>query len=113
METNTVTLVGRVSAPAESRTLPSGDELVSFRLVVARSAAARRRSKQTVDTFECTAWSARLRRRALRLAAGEHIRVSGELRRRFSRAGGAPASWVSVDVAAVEPADDPSVRSGA
>lgn len=113
MDTNTVTLVGRVSAPAESRTLPSGDELVSFRLVVERSAAARKRSKQTVDTFECTAWPSGLRHEALRLVAGDRVRVSGELRRRFSRAGGAPASWVSVDVAVVEPAAGASVRSGA
>jgi len=113
MDTNTVTLVGRVSAPAEHRTLPSGDELVSFRVVVDRSPAARRRSKQTVDTFECTAWSSRLRRRALRLSAGDRVKVDGELRRRFSRAGGSPVSWVSVDVAAVEPAPPASVRSSA
>ncbi len=113
MDTNTVTLVGRVSAAAESRTLPSGDELVSFRLVVDRSPAALRRSRQKVDTFECTVWPARLRRRALRLEPGQVVRVSGELRRRFSRAGGGPASWVSVDVGVVEPVGDASVRSSA
>jgi single-strand DNA-binding protein len=113
MDTNTVTLVGRLSAPPTTVTLPSGDELVSFRLVVERSAAARRRSKQTVDTFECSVWPSRLRRRVLRLEPGTTVRVGGELRRRFSRAGGAPASWVSVDAALVEPVADPSVRSSA
>lgn len=113
MDTNTVTLVGRLSVAPSALTLPSGDELVSFRLVVPRSAAARRRSKQTVDTFECSVWPAKLRRRVLKLEPGSTVRVSGELRRRFSRSGGAPASWVCIDVALVEPVADASVRSSA
>lgn len=95
---NEVRLVGRVSADPETRHLPSGDELVSFRLVVRRSAAARRRSKQVVDTIECTVWRASLRRSVMRLVAGTEVEVTGELRRRFSRAGGGAVSWVSVEV---------------
>ena len=78
--------------------LPSGDEVVSFRLIVPRSPAARRRSKQRVDTIECSAWTARLRRSVSRLEAGEAVTVTGELRRRFTRGGGGPMSWVNVDL---------------
>ncbi len=78
-------LSGRVSAAPETRVLPSGDEVVSFRLIVRRSAAARRRSKQVVDTIECSAWSASMRRTVGRLEAGAEVEVTGELRRRFTR----------------------------
>lgn len=99
---NAVHLSGRVSAAPEARILPSGDEVVSFRLVVPRSAAARRRSKQLVDTIECSAWTARLRRVVRRLEAGDAVTVSGELRRRFARNGGGTMSWVSVDLETCE-----------
>jgi single-strand DNA-binding protein len=95
---NAVQLTGRISADPETRVLPSGDELVSFRLVVRRDAAARRRSKQLVDTIECTVWRAALRRSVSRLAAGAEVEVQGQLRRRFTSGGGGTASWVSVEV---------------
>ncbi|MFZ0142272.1 MAG: single-stranded DNA-binding protein [Aeromicrobium sp.] len=95
---NAVRLSGRVSAAPEARMLPSGDEVVSFRLIVPRSPAARRRSKQRVDTIECSAWTARLRRSVRRLAAGDAVTVTGELRRRFTRGAGGPMSWVNVDL---------------
>jgi single-strand DNA-binding protein len=34
IDRNDVVLRGRLSAPAELRTLPSGDALISFRLIV-------------------------------------------------------------------------------
>ena len=95
---NSVHLVGRVSAAPELRTLPSGDEIVSIRLVVPRDERSRRRSRQTVDTVECVAWRAALRRTLLRLEGGEHVEVTGSLRRRFTRATGSPTSWVSVEL---------------
>src|SRR5690606_28639396 len=64
---NQVLLRGRLADVAEQRILPSGDEIVSFRLIVDRSATARRRSRQLVDTFDCSVWTARLRTRALKL----------------------------------------------
>ena len=97
-DNNSVHLTGRVSAAPETKTLPSGDEVVSFRLIVRRSPAARRRSKQVVDTIECSAWTAALRRSVLRLEPGTEVTLSGELRRRFSRGGAGAISWVTVDV---------------
>ena len=108
---NQVTLVGRVSAAPESRVLPSGDEVVSFRIIVARSAAALRRSKQRVDTIECSAWSATLRRTVLRLEPGTEVEVSGELRRRFSRGASGAVSRVTVDLNSCRRAETPAVAS--
>lgn len=95
---NRVLLRGRVADVAERRTLPSGDEVVSFRLIVDRSAAAKRRSRQLVDTFDCSAWTSRLRTKALRLQPGDRIEISGELRRLFSSRGGGVSSRVYVDL---------------
>lgn len=97
-ENNRVHLTGRVSGVPESKVLPSGDEVVSFRLVVRRSAAARRRSKQVVDTIECSVWRAALRRSVLRLEPGSAVTVAGALRRRFVSGGAGVMSFVSVDV---------------
>lgn len=105
---NLVRLRGRVSASAEERLLPSGDSLVTFRLVVPRGLRARRRSRQTVDVIECVAWTARLRSKALRLPSDAEVEVEGELRRRFTRAGGSPVSFVSVELTSLS-----TVRSAA
>lgn len=102
MDMNSVHLVGQVSGEPVARQLPSGDHVVSFRIVVPRSAAARRRTRQSVDTVECSAWSASLRRVAHRLAAGDHVAVQGELRRTFRRSGAGVTSWVTVDVAQIQ-----------
>ena len=109
---NKVTLIGRVSAAPESRVLPSGDEVVSFRLIVARSASALRRSKQRVDTFECSAWTAKVRRSVRGLEAGREVVVTGELRRRFSRGEAGAVSRVTVDVDSCVRATPPAVASG-
>lgn len=103
--TNSVHLRGQVSGTPIERQLPSGDRVVSFRVVVPRSQAVRRRTRQSVDTVECSAWSARLRRTALRLAVGEQVAVSGELRRSFRRRGTGVTSWVTVDVGGIERAE--------
>lgn len=105
---NIVRLAGHVSAAPEARILPSGDEVISFRLVVPRGAAARRRSKQLVDTIECSAWTAGLRRSVRHLQAGAAVTVSGELRRRFSRGPQGTMSWVSVDLQTCEPTTPPT-----
>jgi single-strand DNA-binding protein len=96
---NSVELVGRLAAPAEERTLPSGDRVSVFRLVVARPDGAR---GSGVDTVDCAAWTARLRRQVAPWGAGDRVALSGTLRRRFWRsATGAPASRYEVEVVAV------------
>lgn len=87
---NEVSLCGRLSAPAEERALPSGDVIVTFRVVIPRLGLPRRAGTGEggarpgqVDTIDVVCWSARSRRAALRLVAGATIEVDGALRRRF------------------------------
>ena len=92
MEVNDVQLTGRVSGDPTERELPSGDALVTLRLVVAR------REGRPVDTIECACWSAAARRAAARFGDGDRARVEGSLRRRFFRTPGGPASRYEVEV---------------
>ena len=96
---NEVRLVGRVSQAPEERILPSGDVLWTFRVVVPR-VPTRTGSRQTVDALECAVWGGRVRRSVATWAEGDLVEVSGSLRRRFFRAGGAAASRVEVEVSA-------------
>jgi single-strand DNA-binding protein len=93
---NEVVVLGRLSTPALSRQLPSGDELMTWRVVVDRPAGSRKRTDgrgQDFDVVDCTTWSRRVRTAALRWEPGDLIEVRGSLRRRFWRAaGGAPQS---------------------
>ena len=89
---NSVELSGRVSGEPEARVLPSGDELVTLRLVVARPAGG------PVDTIDLACWSKTARRSAGRLTDGDHIHVTGALRRRFFRTPGGAASRYEVEV---------------
>lgn len=99
---NEVRLVGTVSADAEVRTLPSGDELCLVRVVVPRLPVRVRadgRKSPSVDVVDCAAWDARPRRSVASWRAGDEVQVVGALRRRFFRAGGQTASRVEVEVA--------------
>lgn len=100
---NEVVLVGRVAAAAQERVLPSGDLLVTFRLVVDRPPPVRPAAGRgvSVDTLDCTAWGAGVRRTARSLGPGDVVEVQGALRRRFWRAGPAPASRTEVEVGAL------------
>ncbi|HEU0129384.1 MAG TPA: single-stranded DNA-binding protein [Mycobacteriales bacterium] len=95
---NEVRLVGRLAAPGEERALPSGDVLVSFRVVVARPPGARAARSPAVDTIDCAAWTGGVRRTVLGWAAGDVVEVTGALRRRFWRAGAGAASRTEVEV---------------
>jgi len=103
---NEVALVGRVAAPALERTLPSGDVIATWRLVVDRPPGRRPVPEGTrqvsVDTLDCVAWGAGSRRTARSLAAGDVVQVQGALRRRFWRAGAATVSRCEVEVATVK-----------
>jgi len=100
---NEVLLVGRVSGVPEERELPSGDALVSWRVVVDRPAPRRAPPPgvrpPTVDTLDCVAWTAPVRRTARGLLDGDVVAVEGALRRRFWRSGLGSASRTEVEVA--------------
>src|SRR3954470_1943930 len=61
IDRNDVVLRGRLSAPAEVRTLPSGDLLLTFRLVVRRPEPRAR--GQSVDVLTCITYDRSLQRR--------------------------------------------------
>jgi single-strand DNA-binding protein len=95
-----VELVGRLSGDPQERELPSGDRLVTFRLVVHRAVQPKCRGQEqaAVDTIDCVAWAARVRRSALSWPDGCTLEVSGALRRRFRRTPAGPTSRVEVEV---------------
>jgi len=98
---NEVVLAGRVSGEPTVRVLPSGDELVSWRVVVGRDnrrISPGGRQLPTVDTIDCVAFKAGVRRTAARWTGGEVIEVRGELRRRFWRGAQGAASRCEVEV---------------
>ena len=73
IDRNDVVLRGRLSAPAEVRTLPSGDRLVSFRLVVRRPEPRAR--GQSTDTLPCITYDRALQRRITAWQAGDVVEV--------------------------------------
>ena len=95
---NEVRLIGRISRDPEERSLPSGDSVWTFRVVVPRERGGGK-SRQAVDALECSAWSAKARRSASGWAAGDVVEVVGALHRRFFRAAGGVASRVEVEMA--------------
>lgn len=78
---NEVFLRGRLAAEPDERTLPSGDELVAFRLSVPRPPG----EKVRVDSIDCATMSPRVRRCLERAEPGAELEVTGALRRRFWR----------------------------
>jgi single-strand DNA-binding protein len=94
---NSVHLVGRVTATGEPRELPSGDTVLTLRVVVPREERRRDRSRSGVDTIDVACWTPTARRSASRCEVDDHVEVEGALRRRFFRAGGAVASRYEVE----------------
>lgn len=74
---NDLLLRGRVSAPATSKELPSGDKVVEFRLIITRT------EREGVDTLDIAAWSSKSRKIALTLEGDEWVEISGSIHRRF------------------------------
>jgi single-strand DNA-binding protein len=111
---NEVRLVGRLSATARVLDLPSGDRLVTFRVIVDRIGGRRAGRQQRaggaapesgggsgrrqVDTIDCATWTRREQRRVEKWQPGDLVEVQGRLRRRFRRGESGPVSRVEVEV---------------
>jgi single-strand DNA-binding protein len=96
---NEVRIRGRLAADPQLRELPSGDSVVNLRVVVERPVpTGKEKPRQRVDSLECAIWSGRLKTQVQRWSAGDVVDVTGALRRRFFRAGGATASRVEVEL---------------
>jgi len=105
---NEVIICGRLSAAAEARELPSGDTLVTLRVIIPRVGPASRTTKATgdtrggqVDTIDVVCWTAATRRTALRLEAGATVHVEGALRRRFFGTPGGRQSRYEVEARSI------------
>ena len=85
-EINEVTLVGRMSQPAEEQVLPSGSELWKFRVIVGRPPSPV--SRVTVDSLDCVVWTKRPARTVMKWGKDDLVEVKGSLRRRFFAPGG-------------------------
>jgi single-strand DNA-binding protein len=96
---NEVRLAGRVAAEPVERELPSGDSVVTVRIIVDRDGAAARRSSQRVDTVDCVGWTARVQRVVRRWQPGDEVEVEGALRRRFYRVADGPRSRFEIEIA--------------
>jgi single-strand DNA-binding protein len=98
---NQVHMIGRVSAAPTVRSLPSGDELMSWRLIVERVASLALpdgRRSPIVDTIDCVARERGIQRLASRWASGDVVEVQGSLRRRFWRGAHGVTSRCEVEV---------------
>ncbi len=95
---NTVVLRGRVSEAPDERELPSGDLLVTFRLVVPRAPAPGDPSRATSDWVGCAVWGGRVKRSVRTWRAGDVVSVTGALRRRYFRTASGTATRLEVEV---------------
>ncbi|HLK94340.1 MAG TPA: single-stranded DNA-binding protein [Nocardioidaceae bacterium] len=95
---NEVCLRGRVAAAPEERELPSGDRLVSARLIVARPPGPARQ-RQPVDVLDCVAWTPKMRRMLTGWEPGAVVEIRGAIRRRFRRGPVGLTSRVEIAVA--------------
>jgi len=97
---NEVHLVGRLAAEPVSRGLPSGDLLLTFRVIVARERTTRTAAARsaTVDTIDCAAWTKVAQRSVRAWEPGDVVEVRGALRRRFWRSPHGPSSRSEVEV---------------
>jgi single-strand DNA-binding protein len=100
-EVNEVTLVGRMSRPAEEQVLPSGSRLWKFRVIVGRPPSPV--SRVTVDALDCVVWTRRPARAVAGWRTGDLVEVRGSLRRRFfAPAGGGRVSRCEVEVSSAK-----------
>jgi single-strand DNA-binding protein len=101
---NEVVLTGRLSGLPEEREMPSGDVVVTFRLVVDRPEQKLPEGvrRTTIDTIDCAAWLAAARRSAASWDDGDVLEVAGSIRRRFFQGPSGSQSRVEVEVAKVK-----------
>ena len=93
----TVQLAGRLGAQVHERTLPSGDALWVFGIVVDRP-PRERHGRTSIDTIACFTTSASIARRLTAMEPGDGVTAEGVLRRRFWRAPHGLGSAMEVDV---------------
>ena len=98
---NQVILRGRVTRAPQVRDLPSGASISVFRISVPRQPTQMTKgSRQRSDWFDCTAWTARTRKRVSAWACGDDVEVEGAVRRRHVQVPGGGTFMVDIEVMA-------------
>ena len=97
---NEVHLVGRLGQQVTTRELPSGDEITSFTVIVARAGRLREGSPR-VDSLACQTTRAQIRNRVEAWSAGTWVELHGSLRRRFWQGGAGLGSATEIEVHAL------------
>ena len=93
---NTVYLTGRVSGEPVEKSLPSGDLVGEFRVVVERD------DREGVDTLDIASWKTNLRKRAIKFQDQDWVSIEGVIRRRFWKSGNSIASRWQVEARQLE-----------
>ena len=100
---NQVLIVGELVAPPQSRLLPTGEEVLSFRLMVraqpppARSAKAVAVTRERGDSIDVAATRSECRQRIIRSGVGDVVEIEGCLRHRYWRGAGGLAGRYEVE----------------
>jgi single-strand DNA-binding protein len=100
---NAVFLRGRLAAEPLARELPSGDEILTFRLTVDRP-HDETEARSRVDSIDCATVVARARRSVERAQPGDVLEVTGALHRRFWRSSAGLGSRYEVMVSSARSA---------
>lgn len=98
IDCNEVRLVGRLAASPRVVVLPSGQQLVTWRLIVRRPEAPKEARRPVVDTIDCQAWAPQVRRQAASWRPDDMLELGGSLHRRFWRAPHGLSSRYEVEV---------------
>lgn len=93
-----VSITGRLGTRIDVREMPSGDEIIVFSIVVDRPPSPRSHSTAKVDTLPCQSLRRDIRKRVEGLEPGTLVEASGQLRRRFWRAGSGLGSALEIEV---------------
>jgi len=94
---NTVHLVGHLGQSAQTKEMPSGDEITTFTVVVPRSGKWREGSPR-VDSLACQTMRAGIRNKVHAWEPGSWVELEGILRRRFWQSGHGIASATEIEV---------------
>ncbi|TDQ47538.1 single-stranded DNA-binding protein [Actinorugispora endophytica] len=93
---NEILLAGRVTAEPSVRELPSGDQLVTWRIAVTRP-QSEQRPNQPADPITCVSFRRDMAELTRDWRIGDTVQVTGALRRRFWRSPNGSASVFEVE----------------
>ncbi|GLU49380.1 single-stranded DNA-binding protein [Nocardiopsis ansamitocini] len=97
---NEILLAGRVTAEPSVRELPSGDQLVTWRIAVTRP-PAEQRPNQPADPITCVSFRRDMVELTRDWRIGDTVQVTGALRRRFWRSPSGASSVFEVEAKTV------------